>query len=408
MFYNGIMRDIVLNTMLGPSGLSRAGQEFYRCLSRAGCRVIPFWNAPHGDDVAYVDQALRREMESASSLITRPSPVQFHVGMTSGVKVLKDRGLLIGSVVQEGPAMTSNQKAPLMLMDVVTAPSYFCRNAILSSGIHRRKVEYLPYPLDTSRWNPSLRSDRQSSWPFRFLFFNTAYERKGIDLLVRAWVEEFDRDDNVELTIKSHRENDNLVTVGQLIATTSKELGTDLERVAPINVIESPLHDAEIPKFMASFDALLSPHRAEGFGMNPWYAMALGVPVACTRHGGTMDFATDETAWMIEVDRITRPSPGELGKIPMLDGVAWAEPSIDSLRRQMREMVMSPKEMAKRAMVGARAVATAYSYDVVAKTMESIFDARRNGLWAELCGGRFVAELPPRRDAGKAVRMLEI
>lgn len=344
----------------------------------------------------YVDQKLRREMEAASALLAGTAPVQFHVGMTSGVKLLKDRSLLVGSVVQEGPAMTANQMAPLMVMDVVTAPSFFCRNAILSSGIPRRKVEYLPYPLDTTKWHPGVERPAKED-RFRFLFMNTAYERKGIDLLIKAWLEEFSADDGVELTIKSHRENTRLTPVVEMIVKAAKGMGAKLDRKAPIVVIDEPMHDRALPKFMASFDAYVSPHRAEGFGMNTWYAMALGVPVVCTQYGGTMDFANEDTAWMVSVDKVSKPSPSELANIPMLEGVAWAEPSIDSLRRAMRQAFKDRQASIQKSENGARLVTTTYSYQVVAGMLKDVFEKRRSGSWEELCAGRnFYFSLPDR------------
>jgi glycosyltransferase involved in cell wall biosynthesis len=190
---------------------------------------------------------------------------------------------------------------------------------------------------------------------------NTFYERKGWDVLLRAWFEEFSRDDPVELCIKSYKENDRDCSIENVISVFAKQNGFDLNRKAPIKVIDEVISSDELPKFMKSYDAYVSPHRSEGFGMNIWYAMALGIPVICTDYGGCTDFARKDTAWLFKKEKMVKPSSNELKIFPHLGNIVWAEPDVADMRVQIRSCLSNKKEREKRSAAGVRFVQDKYS-----------------------------------------------
>lgn len=382
--------DIALSTFLGPSGLSYVGQEFFRCFTQHGMRVIPLWLGPPETDKDSVDSAVANAMLSASTRPFEENPIQFHAGRADEIRTLKARSALLSSFVLEGNRLNEAHIRICRGLDAVLAPSYFCRNVCLSSGVPRSKLFYLPYPLDSQLWNPEIQPTTPKADRFRFLFMNSFYERKGWDVLLKAYWQEFSANDPVELVMKSYRELDRAEPVETIIAGYAAKLGVDRNKRAPITIMDQLMPAKEVPGFMKSFDAYVSAHRSEGFGMNPWHAMALGVPVICTDYGGNCDFTKSDTSWLVKVASYSKPGPTEAKIFPHLAGTTWAEPDVQDLQRQMRSCLSNPAEASRRAAKGAKLVADAYSQAKVLAGFENALNKILPGAWEKLCISRAI------------------
>lgn len=406
--------DLVISTFLNPSGLSWVGQSYFNCFTKYNIRTIPLWIGPPETDSRFaLDPATAEAMLLAASRPIEDGAIQLHAGRADEVKALKGRSLLIGSMVLEGNRLNPDHARICAGMDAIATPASFCRKACLSSGVPKDKLFHLPYVLDSGVWNPSVRANRPEGWRIRMLYMNTMYERKGWDLMLKAFWQEFSADDPVELTLKSYRENDRAENAEVLVAVEAAKLGVDRNRRAPIVVMDQLIPAGEIPSFMKSFDVYVSPHRSEGFGMNPWHAMALGVPVVCTEYGGNTDFCKPDTSWLVAVSGWSKPGRKESEIFPHLAGTTWAEPDVDDLRRQMRACLTDRVEAAKRASAGAALVARAYSPERVMSCFESILRAKSPGAWERLCLSRNIEMLvkqpsPRFESVGKPLRMMEI
>jgi len=403
--------DIALTTYLSPSGLSLAGQMYFKMLTHMGFNVVPMWLMPPTPGM--VDKSVAAAMLDASNKRLRQSALQLHVGLPQGLKLVKERSRVMGSVVVEGNILVPEQARAIAQMDDVLVPSFFCRNVLASSGVPRAKLAYLPYPLDADAWNPQVVPTHPKPGRFRFLYMNTWYERKGYDVLLRAWWDEFTDNDPVELVLKSYRESDRKepleVSVGRLV----KEWGVRLDGKAPITIVDELVEAESIPGFMRSFDAYVSPHRSEGFGLNVWHAMSLGVPVICTDYSGTMDFAKDDTSWLVRVSEMRSPGETESATFPHLRGIKWAEPDVMDLRRRMRECVSDKSARDERARRGAALVRTKYDRDHVAGMFEQIVRKSAPESWDRLMEWRAVEKIVSQpverfRSTSEPIRLAEL
>jgi glycosyltransferase involved in cell wall biosynthesis len=89
---------------------------------------------------------------------------------------------------------------------------------------------------------------------------------------------------------------------------------------------------------MALTDCFVSLHRSEGFGRGPAEAMLLGKPVIVTDYSGTCDFATQETALLVDYELVAVGAE----EYPGADGQVWAEPDIEGAVAAMRKIVADP------------------------------------------------------------------
>ncbi|MCF6272907.1 MAG: hypothetical protein L3J37_06905 [Rhodobacteraceae bacterium] len=109
---------------------------------------------------------------------------------------------------------------------------------------------------------------------------------------------------------------------------------------------------------ISAVTALVSSHRAEGFGYLPAYAMKLGTPVIVTDYSGTQDFCTPDTAFCVPW-RWRNVRPGEA--IFPLKGARWAEIDHEALAVAMAEVAASPEIASQRCKAGKALMEQHYS-----------------------------------------------
>jgi FkbM family methyltransferase len=161
---------------------------------------------------------------------------------------------------------------------------------------------------------------------FRYLHVSSAFPRKGVDLLLQAFFEQFTAADPVELVIKTFPNPHNDVHA-QLARLQAGRF--DAPRVI---VDESPLGQPAMAALYRSAQVLVLPTRGEGFNLPAAEAMALGLPVLATGYGAHADFCTRDTATLIPW-RFERAA-SHLGA----SDACWAEPDVQALGTQMREL----------------------------------------------------------------------
>jgi glycosyltransferase involved in cell wall biosynthesis len=112
-----------------------------------------------------------------------------------------------------------------------------------------------------------------------------------------------------------------------------------LRAAAPANVeiIDAVWPYREVLSLIAGSDALLSLHRAEGFGLTLAEAMALGAPVVTTAFSGVLDFTDEACALMI---------PSQLTPVDDPQGVyagqVWGEPDLNAAAHALTRLRLDP------------------------------------------------------------------
>ncbi|WP_223069558.1 glycosyltransferase [Paenibacillus caui] len=181
-------------------------------------------------------------------------------------------------------------------VDEVWVYSAYNKENYIRSGIPESKIHVIPLGIDENVFHHR-NADLiiKAPW-FAFLFVGGTIDRKGIDLLLNAYISEFNRKDNVCLIIK-----DNGVRSfykGQTLDRAIREMTAqpDLPRML---YVDRPFSEAELAELYRSSDCLVAPYRGEGFGLPMVEAMACGLPIIAPDQGPSRDFCTDESAYFI-------------------------------------------------------------------------------------------------------------
>ena len=115
-----------------------------------------------------------------------------------------------------------------------------------------------------------------------------------------------------------------------------------------ISFLDDALDPLARYRLIASCDAYVSLHRAEGFGLGMAEAMALGKPVIATGWSGNLEFMNPWNSFLVDFSLATLDE--DAGAYPK--GSVWAVPNLDDAARNLRLVWQNPE---LRAQKGARA-----------------------------------------------------
>ena len=169
-----------------------------------------------------------------------------------------------------------------------------------------------------------------SNKPFTFLMskgLRNLEDRGGLQYGLRAYLEEFTKEDNVLLVIKINP----AYGVPNLL-----KLFPELTKETPaIRFITHEMTPTELNQLYNECDVFVSPTRAEAFNIPCLEALACGKPVITTNYGGQTDFIDNEVGWLIDYKLVEVENELEY------EGIKWATPNHDELKQKMRTSFQS-------------------------------------------------------------------
>ncbi len=244
--------------------------------------------------------------------------------------------------------------------------SNFIRNNYILSGVPPHKVRVLPLGYDDSVFKPKTESSDRTAGgllpdedEFRILYVGGTIERKGIDILMRAFLAEFRQSDRVRLVVKDTGTQHVYIHNNQ-----SEPIRKVVEdpRAPRVTYITDDLPPARLADLMQACDVIAHPYRAEGFCLPVLEGMACGLAPIVSYGGPTDDFVTHGCGWKIATERV---QIAQMRGLESRDDQGWTEPNQIDLQGALQEAVQNPERTAA---IGrqAAASATAWTWDKVA------------------------------------------
>jgi glycosyltransferase involved in cell wall biosynthesis len=253
-------------------------------------------------------------------------------------------------------------------LDELWLPSEFHRETFAASGVKRGKIRVVPQAVDSDVFSPGrtpLQLRGVPEKPFRFLAIADGWLTPGIDILVRAFIDEFSPDEDVALVLYSPpiQCGDSFLDIeADVIAFIEGNLGRKLEDVPTIALVSGSLFEEDRAGLFSASHAFVQPARAEATGRHNLEALACQLPVIATNWGPLNDFFTEQNSFPVTTNGLISAQPEEN---EVFADHRWAEPNLDHLRNQMRQVFEDPTEAVRRAEQGRRDVVSRFDWNVV-------------------------------------------
>jgi glycosyltransferase involved in cell wall biosynthesis len=253
--------------------------------------------------------------------------------------------------------------------------SHYVRDVYKASGIPEEKLVVVPLGVDERVFSPEAppyvftdepgvergggaRGLGETEPVFTFLFVGGTLHRKGIDILLEAYLKAFSAYDSVRLVIKDT--GTETVYRGQNAREQILPLTGDATRPRLL-YLERDLTAHQMASLYAAADCLVQPYRGEGFCLPALEALACGVPVLVPDGGPTDDFVDEAVGWRVSAAK----KPFGEGRIGAWDcaGETWMfEVAPEDLARQMRQIAANAAEAKQRGQAGAERVRSGWTW----------------------------------------------
>jgi glycosyltransferase involved in cell wall biosynthesis len=320
-----------------PSGYAEEARHFLFALSATGIQAAARairWS----DRETTLPPARERLLLRLQALPTQPNSIHVWHILAPYFNALPDARANIGRTMFETDRLPDGWAAACNRMDAIWVPSEFNRESFARAGVCAQKLRVVPGTIDFAAYDPGcepLQIDGARGFNFLSVFDWTL--RKGWDVLIRAFVEEFGPDDDAALIFKVHSSlgysaQQILESVSAFISNT---LGRDPDSVGDIVFLDANLSDSQMPALYRAADCFVLPSRGEGWGRPYMEAMTMCLPVIGTAWSGNTAFMTRHNSLLLDCDVVDVPEAGWM-ETPTYRGHRWAEPCVCHLRKLMR------------------------------------------------------------------------
>ncbi len=336
----GLPADVVFRgSLYDGSGYADEARGIVFGLYRAGfpVRVEPFGlqhdagNLLTGEEQEILETLKHHRVDLARGIHFQHYPANdFNLSMHGRYRV--------GRTMYETDAIPDGWRDSCEAMDEVWVPSNFNCETFATGGVSRKRLRALPGGIDTALFRPGAEPfPIPKRRGFNFLSVFEWIQRKGADVLLRAYLSEFKADEDVALILKTYDRPDvNADMLPRIAWFVEREMGLRLEHTPPILLLAPDfLPAADLPRLYASADAFVLPTRGEGWGRPFMEALACGCPVIATRWSGQLDFLHEGICDLIDCEIVPVPWNND---VELSAGQRWAEPSVEHLRKLMRQV----------------------------------------------------------------------
>jgi glycosyltransferase involved in cell wall biosynthesis len=337
-----------------PGGIGTASREYVLALHRQGVD-------------AKVSAVMKKSMKIARGntktltyLIKKPytrkkRKILIYHGSPNKIDIKKERKRfthIILNTVWETTKVPNNWFPNINKFDAVCVPSVQNKKAMINSGV-KVPIFIVPHGVNANQFTPNNKKLSLKNTEKKFVFVSVFgfQHRKNPEALLRAYWEEFSPADKVILVIKTngYGRHENKEWIKNKIFSYKKKLGFGVN-TAPIILITGYTSQKQLKGIYTLGDAFVLPTRGEGVGLPFLEALSSGVPVIATGWGGHMDFLHDGNSFLIDY-KLNKPAISMNSKYSISrkfrylfaeKGQLWAEPDINSLKKQMRHAYENP------------------------------------------------------------------
>ncbi len=265
----------------------------------------------------------------------------------------------------------------LNMMNEVWIASEYGRKLLSNNGVYA-PIKVMPLGVDVNRYKPNcgvidLGSEARD---FKFIsVFRWSY-RKGFDILLRAYLEEFSNDEDVSLVLVS-RNVESLEEVGpQKIIDDFNDIKSFVnkpeEELPHVSLYNKPIDERDMPKVYNSADAFVLISRGEGFCLPIVEASSCGLPVIASNVTSQTDYLREDNSYLVNPEGfIEARSGGNMARMAKLchfyEGQMFpdfGEKTIQKTREHMRYVFENRKEAKEKNEKLRKLISSNYTWDM--------------------------------------------
>lgn len=283
--YNGMNPNSRISLLLSSlanddSSLGRIGTHLAKffAVDKAFDVWMDLWKESSTQDPDVVALARRDEAPMKFDVVLRKSdPYSASALAHKAVKVVS---YIYYDAVKIEPVAVANINR---YVTTLVAPSEFTKKRFQGFGV-TVPIEVIPLAVDSQFFHP--RASPKKKEKFTFLYYGEHSHRKGTDLLLKAFCEEFGNQEDVELllVVSNFNRPDLLPNPTEWVRNAN---------VANVRIVMARPPNEELLEYIQSSDCFVGLTREDSFGMCGLESMACGLPVIAPLNSGYAQYVED-------------------------------------------------------------------------------------------------------------------
>jgi len=246
------------------AGFSRMNRAFAFGLSNRGVNVKTdiqgcAVDVNEATEKQLVEMSKARVLDSAPKIYGATVPLSMFHG---GKKILY-------TMMETSCTLHPDYVGKLNLFDEIWVPTRFAEKLFKQNGVHP-PIRIMPLGVDVNRYTPARKTFDFGQELNQFVFlsvFKWGY-RKGYDILLKAFMEEFSSKDNVTLLLVSRAEAfNNPDQIANDFAGIRQSIGKEDDDLPHIALYDKEISERDMPSIYGASDAFCLISRGEGFGL---------------------------------------------------------------------------------------------------------------------------------------------
>lgn len=354
--------------MVGHSGFAKAMRNVTSGLDELGCNVkaiildtdsMGFLNTEKG-------KRILRLSKNSDDILSGPS---FWIAMNTPLGMRSHANCYsIAYIMFETEDFPHNFVEHLQdnKLDEIWTPSSFCKDSMEKAGLDN--IHIMPLGIDEKLFNPEkVQIDRKNincplnlEGKYIFLSVMGYSERKGVSILIKSFVEEFEGDKDVALYLKGGWYG---------IEKAKKEINDLTCNISdpPTIYLDFTIYSDEIlAQIYKMANCFVLPTRGEGYCLPAAEAMSMALPTIVTRWGGQLEFANDNNSYLIDIEG-TSPEKRCDWITNDYIGRKFAVPSKYHLKRLMRHVFENQKDARQKGKIARKHMLNNFTWNISCK-----------------------------------------
>jgi len=348
--------------VFNPTGMATVNRETIIALLKFGCKIQctdPWHNKwEFNEGLSHLNKAINvYDKDKNVITIFADYPQYWREG----------HGRLIGHFVHEGTKLFPDWPNQLNQVEHLYVPSEATKNLFKWNGVNV-PMTIIPHGTKPELYKPKKYEKEVDDFIFLSVNSWAGYEgdRKGTDLLIKAFDKEFKKDEKVKLILK----------IGTFWQGKTDYMSSIINILGHYNenilFNDAYVPEKELAKYYQKSDCFVSPTRGEAFGLTILNAMACGLPVIVTDdvNSGHMDYCKfKKSVLWIDAPTVIQGDPRFY-----VEGNMLAEPDLESLRKQMRYAFENRDKLKKKALEVSKEIRKEYTWENTAKKILKIIE----------------------------------
>lgn len=221
---------------------------------------------------------------------------------------------------------------------------------IKNNGIEEDKIKNIGFGINRQRFYPIENNNIINKSNFTFITNGDFVERKGFDILLKAYIEEFNNNEDVCLILKTHYAGFT-ISHQRLLKDKIKNLIQEYSKGKQhpkILFFGDKIDQDEMVQYYNQGNCFILPSRGEGLGMPFLEALACGVPCISSGWSAMTDYITNKNISLCISGNVKLIDSIEfIKKCPHALLHSWFEPDLKDLKEKMRYAFNHKKEIKK-------------------------------------------------------------